>query len=222
MAEQVEPAGPDVAEAPPRHPAWAAMQPGSVVEVAPGVRRLVAPNPGIMTGPGTNTYLVGADEVAVIDPGPDDPGHLEAILEAGADRIRWILVTHTHIDHSPLTAALKERTGAPALGFGPAPELATPGLDGHDRAFRPDRVLLDEDRVEGPDFRLTAVHTPGHATNHLCFELAGQALLFSGDHVMQGSTVVVAPLDGDMADYLESLDKVRRRRPGASRPVMAR
>jgi glyoxylase-like metal-dependent hydrolase (beta-lactamase superfamily II) len=194
-----------------RDPGWAGMGPGTVAEVAPGVRRLVAPNPGVMTGPGTNTYLVGANEIAVIDPGPDDPAHLEAILEAAADRIRWILVTHTHLDHSPLAAALKARTGAVALGFGPAPALARPGLDGHDRDFRPDRLLADEDRLGTAEWELVAVHTPGHAANHLCFELSGQALLFSGDHVMQGSTVVIAPPDGDMADYLESLAKVRRR-----------
>ncbi len=195
----------------PRHPAWAGMGPGTVTEVAAGVRRLVAPNPGVMTGPGTNTYLVGESEVAVIDPGPDDPVHLDAILEAGGDRIRWILVTHTHVDHSPLAALLKARTGASALGFGPAPELASPGLDGHDRAFHPDRLLADEDHLATPEFDLIAVHTPGHAANHLCFELAGEGLLFSGDHVMQGSTVVIAPPDGDMSDYFESLDKVRRR-----------
>src|SRR6202011_5983090 len=132
---------------PPRDPAWAGMVPGILTEVAPGVRRLVAPNPGIMTGPGTNTYLVGHDELAVIDPGPDDPTHLDAILEAGADRVRWILVTHTHVDHSPLTAALSARTGALGFGFGPAPELASPSLDGHDREFKPDRLLADDDRL---------------------------------------------------------------------------
>jgi glyoxylase-like metal-dependent hydrolase (beta-lactamase superfamily II) len=189
------------------------MVPGVVSQVGPGVRRLVAPNPGVMTGPGTNTYLIGEGEIAVIDPGPDDPNHLDAILESGRDRIRWVLVTHTHVDHSPLAAALTARTGALTLGFGPAPELPSPGLDGHDRAFRPDRLLADEDRLEAKEFRLVAVHTPGHAANHLCFELDGQGLLFSGDHVMQGSTVVIAPPDGDMAEYLESLDKVRGRRP---------
>jgi glyoxylase-like metal-dependent hydrolase (beta-lactamase superfamily II) len=187
-----------------------ALTPGTASEVAPGVRRILAPNPGIMTGPGTNTYLVGEADVAVIDPGPDEPAHLDAILAAAGDRVRWVLVTHTHIDHSPLAQTLKARSGALALGFGPAPELASPGLDGHDRAFRPDRLLGDGDRLESSDFRLTAVHTPGHASNHLCFELAGQGLLFSGDHVMQGSTVVIAPPDGDMAIYLESLEKVRR------------
>jgi glyoxylase-like metal-dependent hydrolase (beta-lactamase superfamily II) len=193
------------------HPAWAGMGPGTVTEVVPGVRRLVAPNPGPMTGPGTNTYLLGADQMAVIDPGPDDPAHLEAILEAAAGRLRWILVTHTHVDHSPLAVALKARTGAVALGFGPAPALASPGPDGHDRGFRPDRMLADGDRLGCAEFELVALHTPGHAANHLCFELSGEALLFSGDHVMQGSTVVIAPPDGDMAEYLESLSKVRRR-----------
>jgi glyoxylase-like metal-dependent hydrolase (beta-lactamase superfamily II) len=183
---------------------------GQPVAVAPGVRRILAPNPGMMTGPGTNTYLVGDQEVAVIDPGPDDPDHLAAIVAAVGGSIRWILVTHTHIDHSPLAAALQTATGAPTLGFGPAPSLSVPGLDGHDRGFVPDHVLGDGDRLDGREFSLGAVHTPGHASNHLCFELVGDGLLFSGDHVMQGSTVVIAPLDGDMSEYLESLDKVRR------------
>jgi glyoxylase-like metal-dependent hydrolase (beta-lactamase superfamily II) len=183
---------------------------GAAVDVAPGVRRVLAANPGMMTGPGTNTYLVGEDHVAVIDPGPDEPEHLEAIMTAAGDRIRWILVTHTHIDHSPLATPLRAATGAVTLGFGPAPTLPMPGLDGHDRAFVPDRVFVDGDRLETPEFRLDAVHTPGHASNHLCFELAGDRLLFSGDHVMQGSTVVIAPPDGDMTEYLESLERVRR------------
>jgi glyoxylase-like metal-dependent hydrolase (beta-lactamase superfamily II) len=187
-----------------------ALEVGLAVAVAPGVRRVLAPNPGMMTGPGTNTYLVGDDEVAVIDPGPDEPAHLDAILSAAAGRVRWILVTHTHIDHSPLAAALRAATGAPTLGFGPAPTLASPGLDGHDRVFVPDRLLADGDRLDSREFLIAAVHTPGHASNHLCFELVGDGLLFSGDHVMQGSTVVIAPPDGDMTLYLESLDRVRR------------
>ncbi|MDQ2728168.1 MAG: MBL fold metallo-hydrolase [Actinomycetota bacterium] len=190
------------------------MDPGVVCEVAPGVRRLVAPNPGIMTGPGTNTYLVGEDRVAVVDPGPDDDAHLDTILAVAGDRLGWVVVTHTHVDHSPLSARLAAATGAQVLGFGPAP----PGtdrhhLDAHDLAFAPDRRLGDGDRLTTPEATLTAVHTPGHASNHLCFELAGTGLLFSGDHVMAGSTVVIAPPDGDMAAYLNALERVRDLRP---------
>lgn len=190
------------------------MAPGVARQVAPGVRRLVAPNPGIMTGPGTNTYLVGEDRVAVIDPGPDDDAHLDAILGAVGDRIGWVVVTHTHVDHSPLSARLAAATGAEVLGFGPAPAGADRHhLDAHDLAFAPDRRLGDGDRLSIPGAALTAVHTPGHASNHLCFELAGTGLVFSGDHVMAGSTVVIAPPDGDMAAYLVALERVRDLRP---------
>jgi glyoxylase-like metal-dependent hydrolase (beta-lactamase superfamily II) len=172
--------------------------PGEVVQLRPNVRRILAPNPGIFTGPGTNTYLVGTDDIAVIDPGPDDhEEHLDRIAEAGAGRIRWILVTHTHIDHSPGAQGLKARTGAPLLGW-----------DERD-GFVPDATLGDGDHVEGTGFRLTAIHTPGHASNHLCYHLAGERLLFSGDHIMSGSTVVIAPPDGDMRAYLASLRALR-------------
>jgi len=174
--------------------------PGVPRALSPLVRRILAPNPNVMTGPGTNTYLVGIDEVAVIDPGPEDEGHLEAILGCGGDRIRWVLCTHTHEDHSPLAGALAERTGAEVLAF-----------DSRD-GLEVDRRLGDGDRLDGTEFRLTAVHTPGHASNHLCFLLEQEATLFSGDHVMQGSTVVIAPPDGDMAAYLASLERVRRLR----------
>jgi glyoxylase-like metal-dependent hydrolase (beta-lactamase superfamily II) len=196
------------------------LAPGTVRDVAPGVRRLVAPNPGIMTGPGTNTYFLGDDQIALIDPGPDDDAHLEAILAAAGDRLRWVIVTHTHIDHSPLSMRLAATTGAEVLGFGPAPEglAVVPegdrlNLDAHDMAFRPDRRLADGDQLVIPGLRLTAVHTPGHASNHLCFELDGTGLLFSGDHVMAGSTVVIAPPDGDMTLYLTALERVRDLRP---------
>ncbi|MBA2625905.1 MAG: MBL fold metallo-hydrolase [Acidimicrobiia bacterium] len=175
--------------------------PGVPRAVSPLVRRILAPNPGVMTGPGTNTYLVGIDEVAVIDPGPEDDGHLDTILGCGGDRIRWILCTHTHSDHSPLAGALAERTGAEILAFDSRDGLSV------------DRQLGDGDRLDGTEFRLTALYTPGHASNHLCFLLEGEATLFSGDHVMQGSTVVIAPPDGDMAEYLASLERVRRLRP---------
>lgn len=174
---------------------------GVPAALSPLVRRIVAPNPGVMTGPGTNTYLVGIDEVAVIDPGPDDDDHLEAIVGCGGDRIRWIVCTHTHPDHFPLTARLAERTGAEMLAYEARDGLAVDGR------------LLDGDTIEATEFRLRAVHTPGHASNHLCFLLPEERLLFSGDHVMEGSTVVIAPPDGDMAAYLDSLRRLQQLRP---------
>ena len=168
--------------------------------LSPLVRRILAPNPGIMTGPGTNTYLVGIDEIAVIDPGPADDEHLDAIAGCGGDRIRWILLTHTHEDHSPGAAGLKERTGAEVLAFaspeGPAAAVV-------------DTVIDDGFQIEATEFRLTAIHTPGHASNHLCYKLEEEHTLFSGDHIMEGSTVVIRPPDGDMATYLDSLERVR-------------
>ncbi|HWE57084.1 MAG TPA: MBL fold metallo-hydrolase [Acidimicrobiales bacterium] len=184
------------------------------VEVAPGVSRVVAPNPGRMTGPGTNTYLIGGDRLALVDPGPEDDVHLARLLDLYGDRIGWIVVTHTHIDHSPLSRRLAAATGAPIVGFGPppAPSAKGPtGVDPHDADFLPGLTLGDGDRLDLGDCTLEAVWTPGHASNHLCLEMDG--LLFSGDHVMSGSTVVIAPPDGDMAVYLESLEKVKRRRP---------
>jgi glyoxylase-like metal-dependent hydrolase (beta-lactamase superfamily II) len=150
-----------------------------------------------MTGPGTNTYLVGIDEIAVIDPGPDLPEHLDAISGCGGDRIRWILCTHTHPDHSPGAAGLKARTGAEVMAWD-----SRDGLD-------VDRKLRDGAMIEATEFRLQAVHTPGHASNHLCYLLEEERMLFSGDHLMQGSTVVISPPDGNMAVYLDSLAKVR-------------
>lgn len=194
---------------------------GVSVEVAPGVVRLIAPNPGRMTGPGTNTYLVGASRLAVIDPGPDDDAHLERILGRYGDRVGWIVVTHSHIDHSPLSRRLSRATGAPVIGFGPPPTptgTGPTGIDPHDADFAPDRRLGDGQRLDMGDAALDAVWTPGHASNHLCLELAGTGLLFSGDHVMSGSTVVIAPPDGDMAVYLESLEKVRGRAPARIAP----
>jgi glyoxylase-like metal-dependent hydrolase (beta-lactamase superfamily II) len=170
---------------------------GVASALSPLVRRIVAPNPGMMTGPGTNTYLIGIDEIAVIDPGPEDDSHLDAIAGCGGDRIRWILTTHTHPDHSPGAKGLQERTGAPVLGYA--------AIDG----FTPDEQIGDRFRLEGTEFNLQAVHTPGHASNHLCFLLQQERMLFSGDHIMQGSTVVISPPDGDMAQYMASLAKVR-------------
>jgi glyoxylase-like metal-dependent hydrolase (beta-lactamase superfamily II) len=169
--------------------------------LSPLVRRILAPNPGMMTGPGTNTYLVGVDEIAVIDPGPDDPGHIEAILGCGGDRIRWVLCTHTHIDHWPAAVAVAARTGAEILAF-----------DSRD-GLEVSRGLADGDTVDATEFRLRAVHTPGHASNHLCYLLEEERLLFTGDHLMEGSTVVISPPDGDMATYLDSLRKLLTLRP---------
>jgi glyoxylase-like metal-dependent hydrolase (beta-lactamase superfamily II) len=181
--------------------------PGEVAVIAPGVRRITAPNPGVMTGPGTNTYLVGDaagnGELALIDPGPELDTHRDVLLRIVGDRLRWILCTHTHRDHSPLARALKAATGAQVLGFGLTPD------DGRqDEAFMPDRALRDGDVVTCGTYRLRAVHTPGHASNHLCYLLEDQGLLFTGDHVMQGSTVVISPPDGDMQDYLDALERL--------------
>jgi glyoxylase-like metal-dependent hydrolase (beta-lactamase superfamily II) len=178
-------------------PAPTPLVPGVASALSPMVRRVLAPNPGVMTGPGTNTYLVGIDEVAVIDPGIEDDGHLDAIVGCGGDRIRWIFCTHTHPDHSPGAAALKKRTGAEVLAF-----ESRDGLE-------VDTAIEDGYQIEATEFRLSAVHTPGHASNHLCYLLEEERLLFSGDHIMQGSTVVIAPPDGDMAEYLRSLERVR-------------
>ncbi|HET6628607.1 MAG TPA: MBL fold metallo-hydrolase [Woeseiaceae bacterium] len=179
------------------------LEPGRPVDLAPGVTRLVAPNPGMMTGPGTNTYLLGADEIAVIDPGPAIAAHVSAILERTAGRLRWVLVTHTHVDHSPAARALVDATGAELLGR-PAP----PGRH-QDGTFRPARVLDDGDVLAAPGFELAAVHTPGHASNHLCYRHAALGWLFTGDHIIDGSTVVIDPPDGNMGDYLRSLERLK-------------
>jgi len=177
--------------------------PGKVIQLNGFVRRITAPNPGMMTGPGTNTYIIGTDRLALIDPGPESALHLSAMLEAAGKQLKWILCTHTHPDHSPGARALKEETGAQVLGFGAVPD------DGRqDVAFAPDRALSDGDILDCGAFRLRAVHTPGHASNHLCYLLEQEKLLFTGDHIMQGSTVVISPPDGDMAVYLESLERL--------------
>lgn len=177
--------------------------PGKAVRLNDLVRRVTAPNPGMMTGPGTNTYLIGTDQLALIDPGPESPVHLAAMLDAAGKQLKWILCTHTHLDHSPGAKALKARTGAQVLGFGTVPD------DGRqDPAFAPDRTLREGDRLDCGAFQLRAVHTPGHASNHLCYLLEQQRLLFTGDHIMQGSTVVISPPDGEMATYLNSLERL--------------
>jgi len=181
-------------------------------ELGPDVRRLVAPNPSMMTGPGTNTYLFGSKEVAVLDPGPVIDGHLEMIQQIAGAPIRWILVTHTHPDHSPAATALAVATGAELLGM-PAPEG-----EHQDDTFKPDRILEDGDDLATEEFVIEAVHTPGHASNHLCYRHAGTNCLFTGDHVIDGSTVVIDPPDGNMKHYLQSLRRVKNLRCNSLAP----
>ncbi len=186
---------------------------GKIERVSPLIRRIVAENPGPFTFWGTGTYVVGHGEVAVIDPGPELPAHIDALLKALAgERIAQILVTHTHIDHSPAAKAVKAATGAPSFGFGPHGKAGETGESGADLEFRPDRMLREGDRVEGHGWHLEAVHTPGHASNHLCFALPQEKALFSGDHVMGWSTTVVVPPDGGMRAYMRSLDRLAARR----------
>ncbi len=192
--------------------------PGEVVQVSPLVRRLTAPNPGMMTGPGTNTYIVGTFDLALIDPGPEIESHHAAMLDVVGKHLRWILCTHTHKDHSPAARALKAATGAEVIGM-PAPQY-----DNQDIKFAPDRMFKQGDVLDCGEFSLAAVHTPGHASNHLCYLLDREKLLFTGDHIMQGSTVVISPPDGDMVAYLKSLESllnldIERIAPGHGQPI---
>lgn len=188
---------------------------GQCEQLEPLVRRVLAPNGSPFTYTGTQSYLVGTtDGVAVIDPGPDLPEHLAALEAAiGPARVVAICCTHTHRDHSPAAAPLKARTGAPIVGCAPLvlasdePRADVP----FDTTYRPDRVLTDGESLAGPGWTLTALATPGHTSNHLCFALEDSGALFTGDHVMGWSTTVVAPPDGDMADYLHSLEVLHRR-----------
>ncbi|MBX9594118.1 MAG: MBL fold metallo-hydrolase [Roseomonas sp.] len=188
---------------------------GVVQQVAPGVRRILCGNPGPFTWRGTNTYLIGQGRVAVLDPGPADDAQCAAILRATAgEAITHILVSHTHRDHSPGVAALVAATGAATFGFGPHVTPPEEGGEGGDHDFRPDVNLPDGAVLEGDDWRVTALHTPGHCANHLCFALeneAGTGTLFSADHVMSWSTTVVSPPDGDMAAYMVSLARLAAR-----------
>lgn len=182
------------------------IQPGVAVHLSPHVQRVTARNPGVMTGPGTNTYLVTDGEAcAVIDPGPADDRHSQAIVAAAPAPIRCILVTHTHRDHSPGAMPLKAATGALLLG------RTTPHAHWQDPAFVPDRELRHDERLTlGAGGTLRVIHTPGHASNHLCFLLEEERILFTGDHIIQGSTVVIDPPDGDMRAYLASLESLLR------------
>jgi glyoxylase-like metal-dependent hydrolase (beta-lactamase superfamily II) len=175
---------------------------------------VIANNPGPFTFTGTGTYIIGSGEVAVIDPGPDLPEHLAALQQAlGGERVLAILVTHTHLDHSPLAGPLARLTGAPVHGL-PAPRTPEASIrldEGQDRGFAPDVLVADGELIEGPGWTLEAIATPGHASNHVCYALHQENALFSGDHVMGWSTTVVSPPDGDMGQYYASLDKVAAR-----------
>ena len=183
--------------------------------VSPRIRRVVADNPGPFTFTGTGTYIVGNGTVAVIDPGPDDGAHLEALLAAvEGETVSHVLVTHTHRDHAPLARPFADAVGALVLAARPpAREThASGGLDeAEDQTFRPDVILNDGDRIAGPDWTLETLATPGHASNHLAFALIEENALFSGDHVMGWATSVVAPPDGDMGAYMASLERVAAR-----------
>jgi glyoxylase-like metal-dependent hydrolase (beta-lactamase superfamily II) len=178
------------------------MQAGIVQQLSSRVRRLVAPNPGPMTGAGTNTYLIGTDDVAVLDPGPAIPEHIERIVEAGAGNITRLVCTHTHPDHSPAAAVIASRLGVPMIG-------ALTADDQHqDRSFVPDEQLTDGALIAGGDWQLRAIATPGHVDNHFCFLLEEEGMVFAGDHIMNGSTVVIVPPGGNMKAYIASLERL--------------
>ena len=178
------------------------MEAGKVVQISPLIRRITAGNGSVFTGPGTNTYLVGNDNVTVIDPGPAMEQHIEVILRASKN-IKQILVTHTHPDHSPGVRLLKRELDIPAYG------MITSSSKNQDKTFHPERILLDGELLREDEYSLEVIHTPGHASNHLCFFLEEEKFLFTGDHIMSGSTVVIGPPDGNMKQYIESLEKLK-------------
>ena len=179
------------------------MQPHGEVRTLSGrVRRIVAPNPGPMTGPGTNTYIVGESDLVLVDPGPAVPSHIDAILTCVGDRLRYIACTHTHPDHSPAAAVVADATGAELIG-------RTTADDRHqDLSFRPASQIDDDECIAGKDWTLRAIRTPGHVDNHVCYLLEEEGMVFAGDHIMNGSTVVIVPPGGNMADYIASLRRL--------------
>lgn len=212
--------------------------PGQPVTLQPGLRRILAPNPSPMTWRGTNTYLLGMRDLAVIDPGPRDESHLRAILDAvgPGQRISHIIVSHSHLDHSPLAADLSARTGAPVIGYGDATagrsavmsDLAARGLvhggEGIDLSFAPDRTVTDGETIEGEDWALEVIHTPGHLGNHIV--LGWQGVCFTADHVMGWASSLVSPPDGDLTDFMQSCRRLRQRDwqvfyPGHGAPIDA-
>jgi len=191
---------------------------GRCDQVSPLIRRVICNNPGPFTFIGTGTYIVGRGEVAVIDPGPDQPEHLEAILAAiSGEKVSHILITHHHSDHSPLAGPLQERTGAPILGCAVENKSAADDSKvrteaGHDLSFSPDVSLCGGGQIiSGRGWTLEAIATPGHTSNHLCFALKEENACFTGDHIMGWSTTVITPPDGDMGDYFRSLDLIKAR-----------
>lgn len=164
------------------------------------VRRILGRNPGPMTGPGTNSYLIGDATLCLVDPGPRDDAQFDSFMAAiGSSRLAYILVTHTHSDHSPGALRLHEATGAELVG------LVAPAVIGHDRSFIPGKTWQHDDAIDCGEYTIRLLHTPGHVSNHICFLLEQEQLLFTGDHILQGTTSVILPPDGDMSDYLESL-----------------
>jgi glyoxylase-like metal-dependent hydrolase (beta-lactamase superfamily II) len=183
---------------------------GVAERLSPHIERLLAPNPSPFTFRGTGVYLVGDDKnVAVIDPGPNDPEHIKSLLTAiGSRKVGHILITHTHRDHSPAAAALKEATGAKTYGYGPHPRHDGDAEEGGDREFVPDMAVRDGDVIADNAYRIRCIFTPGHTSNHMCYALEEEQVLFTGDHVMGWSTSVIAPPDGDMGQYMKSLEKL--------------
>ena len=164
------------------------------------IKKITANNGGVFTGNGTNTYLIGNDDITLIDPGPNDADHIEKILTLGGDKIKRILVTHTHTDHSPAALPISKKLNIPMFG-----RLVDRDSEWEDETFVPDTVLSHGDTISTNEYTLETIHTPGHASNHLCFYLKDQKCLLTGDHIMDGSTVVIAPPDGNMTAYIESL-----------------
>jgi len=184
---------------------------GEPSELSPLIRRVVAQNPSAFTLYGTGTYIIGRGKVAIVDPGPADPDHIEAILKAvEGEEITHILITHTHHDHSPGAALLKARINGPTYGYGPhgGDTNTWKAEEGGDLDFTPDIKVNDGDIIKVDGWSVRAIHTPGHLSNHICFELIEEKTLFSGDHVMGWSTSVVSPPDGNMTDYMTSLEKL--------------
>ncbi len=173
--------------------------PGEVYQLTERVARITAPNPGVMTGPGTNTYLIGRDEIAVVDPGPLEQAHVDAILTACGERIKWIVATHTHPDHSPAWAPLAEATGAPVFGATAQDKMF------QDETFVPTEEIAHDWLLKTEAFSLRGIHTPGHVGNHFCFLVEEDGVVLTGDHIMNGSTVVIVPPSGDMKAYIDSL-----------------